>query len=485
MYGNDPEPEEPELWDYLEPAQRRPPGCLIMVAIIVIVSLVGTSLSGLAWLWHSRTPASPTPTAVPISPSPSPQAAATDPQSVTAVPTNGSDQGAAFINRIAFVDSDGQIATIAPDGREQRLVSTGRDVFNFPAWSPDGQRVAAIGSSSLGGSIVVMAENEKGTEPARLYSARRAAPFYLYWSPDGQTISFLASDPEGMALHLVPADGSAESRRRTIGGPLYWQWTADSRHLLIHSGFAGEGARLELLEAASDEDGDPIATPGYFQAPGISGDGRILVYAEERARLDSQIVVADTDTGSNQAQRHAGQAAMSLNPDGTLLAYISPEAPDATDFFGPLRLMDVATGQVTLLSRELVTAFFWSPNGRVIAAFVPSLSGGDINVALPAKRVLARPGTQVSLPTFKLIVFDVATGEGKLLLTFTPTITFLTQFLPFFDQYALSHRIWSPDSTALVLPIVEDGRSQIYVIPIHGGPKQFLVEGSMPSWSQQ
>ena len=33
---------------------------------------------------------------------------------------------------------------------------------------------------------------------------------------------------------------------------------------------------------------------------------------------------------------------------------------------------------------------------------------------------------------------------------------FVNQVLPYFDQYALSHRFWSPDSRSLVLPIVGD-----------------------------
>ena len=27
--------------------------------------------------------------------------------------------------------------------------------------------------------------------------------------------------------------------------------------------------------------------------------------------------------------------------------------------------------------------------------------------------------------------------------------------LPYFDQYALSHRVWAPDSSAIVLPLID------------------------------
>ena len=52
----------------------------------------------------------------------------------------------------------------------------------------------------------------------------------------------------------------------------------------------------------------------------------------------------------------------------------------------------------------------------------------------------------------------------------------------YFDQYALSHRLWSPQSDALVLPIQDGEVNQIAVIPLNGEPR-YLAEGDMPFWS--
>jgi TolB protein len=70
-------------------------------------------------------------------------------------------------------------------------------------------------------------------------------------------------------------------------------------------------------------------------------------------------------------------------------------------------------------------------------------------------------------------------------LSFSPTPLFLSQFLPFFDQYALSHRLWSPDSNALVLPIMVDGRAQIIVVDAERGEARRLANGISAFWSQQ
>ena len=48
-------------------------------------------------------------------------------------------------SRIAFVTLDGRLATVQPDGSDLFLLSRGNsEVFRFPAWSPDGQKLAVV-----------------------------------------------------------------------------------------------------------------------------------------------------------------------------------------------------------------------------------------------------------------------------------------------------------------------------------------------------
>ncbi len=79
--------------------------------------------------------------------------------------------------------------------------------------------------------------------------------------------------------------------------------------------------------------------------------------------------------------------------------------------------------------------------------------------------------------------FDMTTMEGREMLRFVPTFPFLSQFLPFFDQYALSHNIWSPQSDALVLPMLGEDFNQIVVVSIASGEERVIAEGTMPFWS--
>ena len=387
------------------------------------------------------------------------------------------------INRIVYVNENGQIMALNPDGTDERQLTDAQQRFQFPAWSPDGRFVAAVGADRTGAGLFVVTDGPTETAPEPLYADRDEGPFYIYWSPDSTQLSFLANHPEGIGLHVVEADGSAESRLLTTGSPLYWQWTADSQQLFIHSGFSGEASRLELIATDGDGTGDSVAMPGFFQAPGISADGRYLAYAEEMAGNSSRLVIVDTQSEAVEEQRHAGLVALAWSPTATQLAFTNGIEPDSRSFVGPLRLMDAATGEVKVLSNEPIVAFFWSPDGRYLAAFSIA-RGGEGDISAQAGKVRAgKPNGQENLPRLRLLVYDVPTEEGRLLFSFVPTFSFVTQFLPFFDQYALSHQLWSPESKALVLPMIENGRNQIFVVNVVTGQKRFLADGTMPFWS--
>ena len=384
------------------------------------------------------------------------------------------------INRIVYVDSKGQVATTAPDGTEQRQISDTAVRFQFPAWSPTGEYIAA-----LDGRKLVRLTDTAEPELVELYNSRNQNPFYFYWSPDGQYLTFLANHPSGIGLHIAPSSGDAASRLLATGSPFYWDWQADSTQILIHSGLTGDKARLALLDIESGSFGPNIAEPGLFQAPDISRNGRYWAYAERDDNGSSWLIIADGQTGEEQRQRHAGLVALGWSPAADQAAFIST-GTERMNFTGPLRLMDAVTGETTLLSRDQVAAFFWSPDGSYLAALSLNQGlDGDI-VEGNSRRTLGKPNIQ-SHPDISLNVtlIEAATGDRHRLMSFQPSVVFITQFLPYFDQYALSHQIWSPDSSAIVLPVVNDSGSQVTIVPISGDSPRPIAEGDMPFWSHQ
>lgn len=437
---------------------------LLLLALLCMAAVAGAG--GALWLRNARLAASTETLSPPVEPTVAPAA-----------------QPAAVINRIAFIDPDGRLGTVAPDGDELRMLSAAGASYQFPAWSPDGAHIAAVGVEGNEGGVFVW-RDEVNARRVSLYTSNNRAPIYLYWSPDGRQISFLANAPSGLGLWLATADGATAARQIASGQPFYWDWSRNSDQLFIHSGGSGAGARLAFLDPVGDLADDSLASPGLFQAPGISADGRYVAYAEAEGG-QFQVVVVARDGSGRFAAPHLGLAALGWSPVRNQLAWTSPRRESLTSF-GPLSLLNAKTGDVVTLVRDTVIGFFWSPDGRRIAYL--TLAGRPTNPGAGGPTKLAAispaPLAQHEELRLTLAVVDVASGQQRVLTTFRPTPIFVTQFLPFFDQYALSHRLWSPTGDAIVLPMVDDdGTSGIYVVSVENGETTRVADGTMAFWS--
>ena len=65
----------------------------------------------------------------------------------------------------------------------------------------------------------------------------------------------------------------------------------------------------------------------------------------------------------------------------------------------------------------------------------------------------------------------------------SPASRFVDQLLTYFDQYALSSQIWSPDSTSILLPETDaDGSTHVAVRFVDGRPP-IAIPGDIAFWS--
>ena len=454
--GRFPSPPSPNPIEPDPPPKKRR-GCWItFIVLLMVFSLVASALMNLFWVGGEL-------------------AANWTPPWVTPTPS------LAAAGRIAYIGEEGQLFTVQPNGENERQLTHDEFPYLFPTWATQSNQLAVIG----GGDIVSLTDAEDSA-PTSLYEGGVQNPFYLYWSPDGSQISFLTNTQRGIALRVAPADGSAEAEVWDIGTPFYWNWLDDNAQMLVHTGTAGENARLGLLQA--DGQLEDIAPPGAFQAPGISANGRYWAYAEDMGNGNSWLVITDTESGEQWTERHPAVAALSWSPATDQLAFITG-LQDKNSFWGPLRLFDTETGEVSLLSDNVVLAFFWSPNGRYLATFNTGDINRDfgVNVAhnsKPDRSTQAKSASQFNPHQFNLAIIDLQTGEETQVMSFFPTGIFISQFLPFFDQYALSHNIWSPNSDAIVLPLREEGESRVKVIRIDGSEFIDLGKGDMAFWSR-
>jgi TolB protein len=126
------------------------------------------------------------------------------------------------------------------------------------------------------------------------------------------------------------------------------------------------------------------------------------------------------------------------------------------------------------VDEQLIAVLTPVPVERLAAGDLASRRGG-VGRSQPAQR---------GRPALRLWVVDVASGQQQPLLSFRPSAIFLSQFIPFFDQYALSHRLWSPASDALVLPMMDgNGNSAIHVVSVESSEVTRVAEGTMAFWS--
>jgi len=515
----------------LVPVDGRPPAwrtfAILVVAVLLIVAAVCIvpNLAG-ARSGEPATTAAPSAVALASNAQPSPTPA-TSPAASAALSPGPAVPGPSVslpagrtlpAGSIAVVQADGSLSLVDAKGHTLVLSPPGDATHAFPAWSPDGSRLAAIRYDAGGTSIVVY--DAKGlaagdtSPPLVIFRSSKIGPFYASWTPDGRKVSFLADEADLLSLRVAPADGSAPldgsgpgARIRT-GNPFYFDWIGNDR-LLAHVGTGAEAFLGEIgLDGAAA--GPQLKAPGDFRSAVANHDASLISYVRAGQSGGSSVVVSRRDGTREQTMPVFGTAGMTFQPSGDMVASIGPVAAGGQPFsipIGPLRVLDPATGKVRTLLDGSVVSFWWSPDAKTIAALrVQPVEGGTGGSGASASTEPTRSPAASSSPAasaaasvtpngsgapspsqppseVRLLFLDVASGRIESQSVVEPGQLFIDQFLTYFDQYALSHQLWAPDSSALLLPVAEpDGTTHISVISRNGDPPLSL-NGAIAFWS--
>jgi TolB protein len=363
--------------------------------------------------------------------------------------------------------------------------------FGFPTWSRDGLRIAAVRSSGSETSLVVFDATVTGTvppaEPVVIFSKPAVDPFYLFWTPDSRAVSFLASEAGELSLRVAPADGSAPldgSGPGAVvrsGNPFYYDWIERDR-LVAHIGVGPEAVLGEIgLDGKSA--GPALGRPGDFRSAVVSSDHKSIGYVLAAESGADQVVVAARDGSGEHAMAVFGTAAVAFSPGGDMIASIGPIEPAAPVGFplGPLRLIQAASGEVRTLIEAAIVSFWWSPDGKTIAALrvrevAPSTSSPEPSTSSPDP-------SAASDPAVRLLFVDVATGKVRSDPAVRPAPAFINGVLAYFDQYALSHQLWAPDSSSLLLPEFADDGTTHLTVRFPDGEAPIELPGEVGFWS--
>jgi hypothetical protein len=377
--------------------------------------------------------------------------------------------------RLLLKDASGSLVTVRPDGSDLVMLAEqapGALQVLQATWAPDGTRVAWAQITAAADALApeLVTSGPRGEEP--LETPMPIAPFYLSWDPTSSRIAFLgpAGDRFQMGVVEQPQPAGRPVAAIARGAPFYFSWGPDGERMLVHVG------RDRLDELGLDGTATVVdPRPGDFQAPVWSVDGSTFVYAVRGAHAQGQrLVVRRAEGGVAHAiATPNGSLSFVVSPDGRRVAYqaLGRNERDLYDRDLALRATDVGvtvvdtrTGETIKVTNGPAVSFSWSPAGDRLAVLEP----------------IYRPTGQIYFR------WDVWDGEGEFVTgAFVPSLSLLSEYAPFFSQYAQSSTIWAPDGSAFAYPAnSSSGPPLVWVQPADGSAEAYPVgQGSFVAWS--
>ena len=380
--------------------------------------------------------------------------------------------------RNSLEKNDSRLMIADADGKNERTIAVRslNEAYSFPAWSPDGQTIAATaGSAELGDSFrdVVTVNISDGSE--RTLTARK---WYWItqaaWLADGSGLIMSANPEKSHSYNqlwlLSYPNGEARQITNDSNNYNYLSLTADSRtllaghtELLTHLWIAPEGdsARARRVSSGLGDYKFVRWTPDGKLTVAAFGNKNINIYLRDAdgAEIKQLTVNAGTNWGNE------------VSPDNRYIVFDS-------DRTGDLHIwrMDIDGGnpiQLTNGSGEKFAEI--SPDGKWVVytsyrdwtLWKVSIEGGE-----PTKITDAYARQSTISPDGKWIVYMASEANRYALMPFAGGSPVKTFDLPK-DAPQMQTVRWSPDSQSLQFIVKRDSVENIWQMPLDGGsPKQ-------------
>jgi len=261
---------------------------------------------------------------------------------------------------------------------EETSLTDSPDEDFYPAWSPDGRRLAFVSTRSGNWDIWVMNRDGSEQQSVTVFKGLDAAPA---WNPDGKMIAFASRmfNPQNVA-QLVLADAAGGEPRLASGNPSVKQllsaWSPNKHELAVIVEPMDEPAHweLRLVDVPTAESKILVKDHVDFAALSWHPDGESITFV--RRPREKQEIWAVTREGTKLRPFLADQwnnLDPNWSPDGRILAFTSDRSG-----YSEVWLLDTTTQQLQQLSFHQATARYprWSPDGMAVA-FSSNRSGSD------------------------------------------------------------------------------------------------------------
>ncbi|MEK6279383.1 MAG: DUF5050 domain-containing protein [Acidobacteriota bacterium] len=249
------------------------------------------------------------------------------------------------------------------DGSGKRVLTAVGSSFNYPAWSPDGTKLAYIGREGVSGAELYTI-NEDGSNRQKLTNTL-GGKSEVVWSPDGAWLAFIQNDFGGQDnVFAVHPDGTGLIQL-TTEDTFYWDlgWMPDSKKLVcIFESSAGSS--IYLLDVNGGAPARVTNNGSAFDwGPAPSTDGVRIAFAS-----DEGLYIVNSD-GSGQQQLSETDWDPNFRPE------VIPVADPGTTVTG--RIVDgadqpVPSATIKLFGQTVATS---GPDGTFSVAGVSTLKG--------------------------------------------------------------------------------------------------------------
>jgi TolB protein len=321
------------------------------------------------------------------------------------------------------------------DGTDrQKISSEAHDFLGYPAWSPDGTRVAFVTDSS---GIVDLREVSTIGGEETLLGEPWANFSGLAWAPDGKRLILAGADgwgadpqalwevsyPAGRATRIttdlssyrspsLSADGTTLASVRSVSRSTVWvvstdrtqppqrilfrsgqsdhfgvSWMADGR--ILYGSDASGNADCWIMNAEGSGARRLTLDPGADYSPVATPDGESIVFVSNRSGATNLWTMRLDGSSAQQLTRGGADTQPDVSPDGRWVVYNCGRFPAA------VCRIPIDGGDAEKLSRDLDDLHgagpAISPDGTRIAYLTPdngteiiSIDGGDVLGQQPA-----------------------------------------------------------------------------------------------------